>query len=69
MNYKFSFKEDYNPMSLLEINNNAKLGESVTYSPIYEPKLGHSGTTWVGVPFIVPSSSGDYLLRFAKKSI
>lgn len=69
INYKFSFKEDYNPMSLLEINNNAKLGESVTYSPIYEPKLGHSGTTWVGVPFIAPSSSGDYLLRFAKKSI
>jgi hypothetical protein len=56
--YKFSFKEDMNPESLIEFNMNARVEDyimnngSIKYMPIYDPKLGHSGTTWVGAPYI-----------------
>lgn len=51
--YQFSFKEDYNPYSILEFNYNSRVGSTDTnYVPIYDNKVGHVGKTWVGAPFI-----------------
>lgn len=68
--YKFSFKEDFNPLSLLELNDNARIDNGI-YARIYEPAYGQVGSTWVGVPFIdTVKNNGKlvYKLRFAKKS-
>ena len=51
--YKYSFKEDFNPYTMLEFNYNARIeSNSATYLPVYDAKAGHSGSTWVGVPFV-----------------
>lgn len=50
--YKFSFKEDMNPEALIEFNANSGVKKSQKYVPIYDPKLGHVGSTWVGAPYI-----------------
>lgn len=69
--YSYSFKEDFNPYTILEFNYNAcaESGSS-TYIPVYDPKLGHVGKTWVGVPFIelIKGDGGIYFykLRFKK---
>lgn len=70
--YQFSFKEDFNPYSILEFNHNANISNGITYEPTYNPELGHSGNTWVGAPFIEViknNSEGtyEYKLRFRKK--
>lgn len=58
VSYKFSFKEDMNPESLIEFNMNAKVKDYIAnngnmkYMPVYDRKLGHVGTTWVGAPYI-----------------
>lgn len=52
VNYQYSFKEDMNPAALTEFNMNANIGNSMSYVPIYDKKLGHAGTTWVGAPYI-----------------
>lgn len=74
MQYNFSFKEDYNPYSILEFNYNSRCDVNGTsYVPIYDNKLGHAGSTWVGEPFIElqTSNSGDHpyvlKLRFRPK--
>ena len=74
ISYNYSYKEDYNPFSMTEFNLNAgvstKAGtNNLIYIPLYDPKLFHTGTTWVGAPFIEKvnkssSSSFDYYLRF-----
>lgn len=73
--YQYSFKEDYNPYSLIEFNHNAKVDRNnlgANYVPIYDSKMGTVGTTWVGTPFIeMKRNTGagnryDYKLRFAK---
>lgn len=73
ISYNYSFKEDYNPYSILEFNYNSRVEKSggATYVPTYDPKLNHVGPTWVGVPFIElekDSSTGtyQYKLRFRK---
>lgn len=69
--YKYSFKEDYNPLALVEFNKNARVENMSTaeYVPIYDSKLGHAADTWVGTPFIDEVNEGGslvYKLRFLR---
>ena len=69
--YKYSFKEDYNPLAITEFNRNARMENvsTVRYAPVYDPELGHSGDTWVGKPFIEIVKNGsyaEYKLRFIR---
>lgn len=54
--YQYSFKEDYNPFTLVEFNMNT--GATTTdnnifpYVPIFDVKNNTVATTWVGQPFI-----------------
>lgn len=73
ISYQFSFKEDYNPLTLLEFNgdacvNTASGAQSIKYEPTFDPTIGSCGTTYVGTPFIqtVVDSRGNihYKLRF-----
>ena len=52
--YNYSWKEDFNPEALVEFNMNSNVDDTtiVKYAPIYDPKLGHAGPTWVGAPYI-----------------
>lgn len=50
--YAYSFKEDFNPVSLVEFNFNAKVKKNKTYEPTFNANYGHVGTTWVGAPYI-----------------
>jgi hypothetical protein len=51
--YMYSFKEDYNPYSILEFNYNSRVSTyGANYIPSYDPELGHAANTWVGAPFI-----------------
>lgn len=69
--YQFSFKEDFNPYSLIEFNKNAGISGSTSYIPTYDSSLGTTGMTWVGTPFIELEKNSDtqeyeYKLRFKK---
>lgn len=59
--YQYSLKEDFNPMALIEFNLNSKVSGSTKYLRTYDPKLGGSGYTWGGSPFIevVKGKDGD----------
>lgn len=52
--FSYIYKEDLSPATLVEFNRDAGLENSsnVTYIPTYNDKLGHSGKTWAGVPFV-----------------
>lgn len=50
--YNFSFKEDFNPLALIEFNTNTRMQKIVPYIATYDPNLGHVGNSWVGAPFI-----------------
>lgn len=73
--YNFSFKEDFNPLSLVEFNMNARLeaGKVYKYLPIYDKLAGGVGKTWVGKPFIetINNSNSDlpytFKLRFLEE--
>lgn len=72
--YSFSFKEDFNPYTILEFNYNSNIeNNGTTYMPVYDKNLGHTGDTWVGSPFIeiIKDDSADcpyiYKLRFRPK--
>lgn len=71
--YKFSFKEDFNPYTIIEFNYNARIDKTgVSHVPVFDSTLNHVGATWVGAPFIeavVDKDSGlyEYKLRFRKK--
>ena len=55
ISYRYSWKDDYNPMCLTELNLNTfrnKRPKSVAYIPSYNPEIGGAGNTWVGVPFV-----------------
>ena len=70
VNYKFSFKEDYNPLALSELNLNSHISSESSYAPVYESQLGHAGTTWVGAPYVqqvTENGSRIYKLRLLKK--
>lgn len=52
--YKYMFKEDYDPQIISEFNMNANIGNTanVQYLPNYNPYTGTVGNTWVGTPYI-----------------
>lgn len=69
--YQYSFKEDYNPYTMMEFNYNSRVDMNGTqYVPTFDKKLGHTGRTWVGSPFVelVTDSNAEcpytYKLRF-----
>ena len=75
ISYRFSFKEDFNPYTIMEFNYNSRVGSNDTkYLPTFDKNLGHTGDTWVGVPFIevVKTKDSDcpyqYKLRFRPRS-
>lgn len=54
--YAYSWKEDWNPLALTELNVNTfrkkDPGKHVVYIPPYKSSIASSGYTWVGAPFI-----------------
>jgi hypothetical protein len=69
--YQYSFKEDFNPYSLIEFNKNAGITGATSYLPIYDEDLGTTGMNWVGAPFIDLEKDTNtqeyvYKLRFKK---
>lgn len=70
ISYQYSFKEDFNPLSLAEFNMNCK-GGGFVYKNIYEPALASTGRSFSGAPFIdTVKVQGEYKykLRFRKES-
>ena len=41
-----------NPEALTEFNFNANINGNMTYEPTFNKSLGHTGSTWVGAPYI-----------------
>lgn len=71
INYQYTFKEDFNPLTLTEFNKNARIQNvgTLRYAQSYDKALGHVGQTWVGCPFIEQVQSGEimsYKLRFLR---
>ena len=71
--YRYSYKEDYNPVAISEFNANTSLfndsSKSVGYNPTYDSMLGTVGEAWVGAPFIEEVKEGKeivYKLRFCR---
>ncbi len=53
--YAYSWREEWDPASLTEINMNSFKNKVVTqakYVPMFNNNYGRSGTTWVGSPFV-----------------
>lgn len=91
ISYQYSFKEDFNPFALVEFNANTIRGgdsldekisllgtnTSYDYEKIYNENYGHSGTTWVGCPYVefnpeIKTEDGEirqavYKLKFTRK--
>lgn len=61
VNFSYIYKEDLSPATLVEFNKDAGLSDGLgaTYLPTYNAKLGHSGKTWVGVPFVSSYNSNN----------
>ena len=69
ISYKFSFKEDFNPYSLIEFNQNAHAENysSGNYLDIYNKNFTHATDPWATKPFIEvvqDSSNNDVPYRF-----
>ncbi len=66
INYAYSVKEDFNPLTLAEFNMNST-GKYI-YRKIYEPTLLSTGKTLSGAPFIATSTDSNnratYKLKF-----
>ena len=54
IDYQFSWKEDFNPLSLVEFNQHGKVGNNgnFTYVPSYQSQVGGTGYTFTGTPFV-----------------
>lgn len=55
LKYQYSFKEDFNPATLLEFNKNSGItlkSGAHGYIDIYDPQNCTVGSTWVGKPYI-----------------
>jgi len=52
--FRYSFKRDLNPVSLLEFNSAADIKNlfSLSYEDSFNPNYGHSSRPYVGAPFI-----------------
>jgi len=68
INYEYSWKEDFSPLSLAEFNINSKsTGSSIRYAKTYENMITTTGKTFVGAPFIETSVGNNgytFKLRF-----
>lgn len=66
--FKYSFKEDYNPIAIGDFNRNARMTNPDTFLTNYDKELGHSGTTWSRCPYIEAVKDGNspfyYRLKF-----
>lgn len=71
--YKYSFKKTFDPTIFAEFNHNANIQstEKLRYSPVFDKQLRHTGSSWVGVPYIeLETDNGSnsnpytYKLRF-----
>lgn len=66
--YQYSWKEDFNPLSLAEFNLNSKNYRSYKYLKTYEPTLLTTGKTFTGAPFVETQIGNDgsyeFKLRF-----
>lgn len=51
VHYQYSFKEDYNPLSIVEFNMNSG-SKDLKYIPTISKDNYTTNTTWVGAPFI-----------------
>ena len=68
--YQYSFKEDYNPLSLIEFNINSG-NKNYEYVPVISKESYTTNTTWVGAPFIETFNNETFApythkLRFRK---
>lgn len=52
ISFAYSFKRDMSPISLLEFNNNARVGSGIVAEESYDPAYNHSSRPYVGTPFI-----------------
>ena len=52
ISYDYSWKEDFNPVSLAEFNKNSKQDSVYKYASIYEPLLSSTGRTFTNAPFV-----------------
>lgn len=50
INFKYSFKRDLNPISLIEFNDAAR--SDGQFEPSWDPNYGHSSRPFVGAPFV-----------------
>lgn len=72
--YQYSFKEDYNPLSLNDFNTNSSR-DTYGYLPIISASDGFTvNSTWVGAPFIEVFNNESlapytFKLRFRKGNI
>ena len=71
INYQYSFKEDFNPSSLEEINDASSIAVSdkTLYAPTYDKNKGHIGETWVRLPYVETVLNNGrlvYKLRFIR---
>ena len=70
--FQYSFKEDFNPATMVEFNMNSKIKDldRISYVDTYNPNLGTTGYTWVGKPFIELQSktNGDYVFKLRFES-
>lgn len=73
--YQYSFKEDFHPSSLIEINDASNIAvkgsTQIQYAPTYDAELGHTGEPWVKIPYVEAVNSGGrmvYKLRFLRSN-
>ena len=72
LEYQYSWKEDFNPLSLIEFNTHSNKN-NLKYISNYQPDLIGTGYTWAGAPFIETfNGSNDvpytFKLRFRPES-
>ena len=76
--YQYAWKEDFNPLTLIEFNNHGFLkgnDPNYNYTPIYQPNRLGPAKTWSGVPFVetfMGSGAGNYYvfkLRFRPDNV
>lgn len=70
INYEYSWKEDFSPLSLAEFNINSKVSnnKAIKYAKTYENSITTTGKTFVGAPFIETSvGAGGYTFKLRFK--
>lgn len=73
ISYMYSFKQDYNPASLIELNYNSGSSTNRVYLPTYDYRYDVSSSPWVGSPYVElvtdntdPECPYTFKLRFMK---